>query len=192
MNKQLVKEWEVKKTLSVLSVIIGGLAYLYMIISMICGDGEGVSFTTFALWAALAWISAFTMLKQGASPGIPAIYGVGSTSTAIVLILKGRIHWTGMDSFIAFLVLLCIIFWMIKGARWALILSVLAAVIAGIPFIIMTWKAPLVSPIIPSSGFLLANFLSFVSAKAWTLEDRLYSGVNVIVTALLVIPWILA
>jgi hypothetical protein len=181
----------VKKILSVLSVLAGVFAYAIMVTTTIEGTGEGLSLTTFGLWAALAWISGFTMLKQGANPAVPMVYGVGATATTIVLLFKGRYDLTLQNAIIAALVVTCIVLWKTKGARWALVLSVAAAVFAAVPFIVMTWKAPAVSPIIPSSGFLLANILSFVSAKAWTLEDRLYSGVNIIVCSLLVIPWLL-
>jgi hypothetical protein len=162
-----------------------------MVITTAKGTGEGLSLTTFGLWSALAWITSFTMLKQKANPAVPIIYGVGAASTTLVLLIKGRYGWTGLDTVIAVLVILCIVLWLTNGERWALILSVAAAVIAALPFIIMTWKSPANSPIIPNAGFLLANALALISAKAWTLEDRLYAGVNVIVCSLLVIPWLL-
>ena len=154
------------------------------------GNGEGLSLTTFGLWSALAWITSFTMLKQKANPAVPIVYAVGATATAIILLVKGRYGWSSFDSVITALVAVCIVLWLTNGARWALILSVAAAVIASFPFIGMTWNSPAHSPIVSNSGFLLANTLAFVSAKAWTLEDRLYSGANIIVCSLLVIPWI--
>lgn len=169
----------------------GIAAYLCMVISTIRGTGEGLSLTTFGLWAALAWITSFTMIKQQANAAVPIIYGFGATATAIVLLIKGRYGWTGLDSIVAALAVFCVILWLIAGARWALIMSVAAAVIAAIPFIIMTWESPSRSPIIPNSVSLLANTLAFASAKAWTLEDRLYSGVNIAVCSLLVVPWLL-
>lgn len=180
-----------KKNLAVLSVVVGALSYLYMVVSTAIGTGEGLSLSTFGLWSALAWITAFTTLKQGANPAIPVIYGLGATGTTIVLLIKGRYGWTGFDSLIAVLVGLCVMLWLTKGLRWAFVLSVAASVIASAPFIVMTWQSPGNSPIIPNSGFVLANVLSFASAKAWTLEDRLYSGVNVIASSLLVIPWMM-
>ncbi|MEI7480133.1 MAG: hypothetical protein WCJ59_00720 [bacterium] len=180
-----------KKFLGTLSVVVGAIGYLYMVLIVAIGTCEGLSLTTFVLWAALAWITGFTMLKQGANPAVPMIYGIGATTTSIVLLIKGRCGWSGLDSVIAILVVICILLWMTNGARWALIISIAAAVIAGLPFIIMTWKSPESSPIIPNTGFLLANLLAFLSAKAWTLEDRLYSGVNVVVCSLLVLPWLL-
>lgn len=180
-----------KKFSEIISLVFGILAYTYMVVSTIIGTGEGLSLTTFGLWAALAWITGFTMLKQGANPSIPMIYGTGSTLTALVLLFKGKYQWTVMDTVIAILVLVCIILWKTRGAKWALILSVAASMIAGIPFVVMTWKNPTVSPIIPNTGFLLANIFSFAAAKAWTLKDRLYTGTSIILCLLLVLPWLL-
>ena len=180
-----------KKSIGIFSVVIGAFGYAYMVALTMTGTCEGLSFTTFALWAALAWISGFSMLKQGANPAIPMVYGVGATSVALILLIKGKYLWTGLDTTIAVMVAICVVLWKTRGARWALILSVVAAVIAGVPFIMMTWRAPSLSPIISNSAFLLANFLSFVSAKKWTLQDRLYSGVNVGVCLALVIPWLI-
>jgi hypothetical protein len=175
-----------------MSIIFGVSAYTYMVVSTIIGTGEGLSLTTFGLWAALAWITGFTMLKQGANPAIPMVYGTGSTLTALVLLFKGKYQWTMMDTAIAILVLVCIILWKTRGPKWALILSVVASVVAGIPFVVMTWNNPTVSPIIPNSGFLLANLFSFAAAKAWTLEDRLYTGISIILCLFLVLPWLLS
>lgn len=180
-----------KKLLNFLSVFAGASAYAYMVIMTSRGTGEGLSLTTFALWSALAWITCFTMWKQGANPAVPAVYGIGATSTTIVLLIKGRYGWTSFDTIIAILTVLCVVLWLTSGPRWALVLSVAAAVIAGVPFIVMTWNSPANSPIIPNSGFLIANTLSFAAAKAWTVEDRLYPGVNFVVCSLLVLPWLL-
>ncbi len=180
-----------KKKLAVSGVVIGASAYLFMVISTIMGTGEGASFTTFALWSALAWIAGFTMMKQGANPGVPMMYGFGAASTALALLCKGKVTWSGLDTITTVMVAICIILWLTSGPRRAMIMSIVAGVVGGIPFIIMTWKSPAASPFIPSSGFLLANLLFFLSGKKWTLEDRLYGGVNVIVTSLLVIPWLI-
>lgn len=171
--------------------MVGALSYLYMVVITAKGTGEGLSLSTFALWSALAWITGFTMLKEKANPTVPMIYGVGATTTTLVLLYKGRYGWSGFDTIIAVLVGLCIALWLTKGSRWALVLSVVAAVIAAIPFTLLTWESPANSPIVPNSGFLLTNLLAFISAKAWTLEDRLYSGANAIVCLLLVIPWVI-
>ena len=155
------------------------------------GTGEGLSLSTFGLWAVLVWISSFTMLKQGANPAVPMIYSSGATITALLLHTKGRYGWSEFDSWIAALTALCVILWLTQGARKALILSVIAAGIAGIPFIVLTWNNPDNSPVLGNTGFLLTNLLALASAKAWTLEDRLFSSVNTAMCLLLVIPWVI-
>lgn len=180
----------IKKVFAVLSVVVGVLAYSYMITGTAKGTGDGVSLTTFGLWAALAWITSFTMLKQKANPAVPMVYGIGATATAIILLTKGKCSWSQLDTLVAIMVVGCVCLWLISGPRWALIMSIAAAVVAAIPFIVMTWQAPEKSPIIPSTGFFLANIFAFISAKAWTVEDRLYSGVNIVVCSLLVVPYL--
>lgn len=152
------------------------------------GNGEGVSLSTFALWAALAWITCFTLLKQNINPSIIVIYGIGATGTMIILLYKGRYGWSGFDTMIAGLTILCIILWLTNGAKAALLLSVAAGAIASFPFIALTWQHPEKSLIIPNTAFLVANTLCFFAAKKWTLEDRLFPAVNIVVCSLLVIP----
>ena len=142
--------------------MIGALTYIYQVTVITMGTGEGFSLSTFGLWSALAWITGFTMLKQKANPWVPMIYGAGATATTIVLLFKGRYGWSGFDSVIAALVGLCIALWLTKGSKWALVLSVAASTTAAIPFIIMTWKSPAQSPIIPNAAFLVTNILALI------------------------------
>jgi hypothetical protein len=177
-----------KNILFRLSVVLAAVTYTYLVITASLDTGAGLSFSTYALWAALAWIVYFAMKKRGANPNVVLVYALGSTSTTIVLLIKGRFGWSPMESFVAFLVILCIYVWFSKGAKWAIVFSVAAGTIASIPLIWMTWKDPSSSRALANSSFLLVNILAFISAKAWTLEDRLYSVANIIVCVLLVIP----
>jgi len=180
-----------KKIIGILGVLMAAAAYLTLIVQTATGTGEGLSLSTFGLWSALAWITGFTMLKKGANPGIVMMYGAGATTTTIILLIKGRFAWSGMDTIVAVVVAACVILWLRSGPMPALILSIVAAAIAAIPFIMICWKNPESLPIVANSGFLLANFLGFISAKAWTIQDRLYLGVNVVLCTLLVLPWVL-
>lgn len=179
-----------KKFLSGLTILVGTTTYTYMVYVTATGTGEGLSLSTFVLWAILGWITSFIMLKQGADPAVPIIYSVGATITTILLLLKGRYVWTEVDSFIAILTVICIVLWKTQGSRRALILSVAAGSIAGIPFIILTWQDPANSPLLCNTGFLLANVLAFASAKAWTLEDRLLPTMNIVTGSFMVAPWL--
>jgi hypothetical protein len=177
-----------KKTLVVSSIVLTAVTYLYLIVTTARGSGIGLSVTTFSLWSILAWITSFTMLKQKADPTVPLIYAVGATTTAIILVVKGRYDWSLLDLIVAILVIACIAVWITRGPRGALILSVIAGLTAAIPFIVVTWKAPMNSPLAVNAVLLFANFLAFVGAKAWTLEDRLYAVANMVLCIALVLP----
>jgi hypothetical protein len=191
LSQQQKTRCSVKNTVANTSVAVGGFGYLYLIVALIRSSGEGLSLTTFALLSALAWITSLTMLKQKANPAVPMIFGLGATITTITLLIKGRYGWSNFDTLIAALVVACIVLWLTSGPKLALIMSIVASAIAFIPFIALTWKSPGTSPIIPNTCFLLANILAFASAKTWTLEDRLYSSVNIVLCSALVIPWLL-
>ncbi|MEI8339599.1 MAG: hypothetical protein WCF94_02955 [bacterium] len=180
-----------KEILAKTSLTIGIIAYSLMIFSTLMGTGENLSFTTFALWSMLNLITAYTTYKKKANPSIPLVYGSGATLTAIVLLFKGRCQWSTLDSVVAALVITCLLLWKIKGDKWALISSTLAAAIAGIPFLVVIWKNPEISPVLPNALFTLTNLLSFFAADKWTVEDRLFSGINVIFCFLFVLPWLL-
>ena len=179
-----------KKILFVLSVVLAAATYTYLVVTASLDTGAGLPFATYALWAALAWITYFAMKKSRVNPNVVLVYALGSTCTTIVLLAKGRFGWSPMESFVAFLVALCIYVWFSKGAKWAIIFSVTAGTIASAPLILMTWEDPLNSRAFVNASFLLVNVLAFVSAETWTLEDRLYSAANILVCLLLVVPLI--
>jgi hypothetical protein len=180
-----------KKQIFVLSVIVGGLAYLHLLVGLIGSSGAGLSLSTFGLLSALAWITSLTMWKHKANPAVPVIFGTGATATTFALLIKGCYGWSSFDTVIAVLVVACIVLWLTLGSKFALVMSIAASAIAFIPFIAITWKNPAMSPIIPNAGFLLSNILAFCSAKTWTIQDRLYSSVNIVLCTLLVLPWLL-
>ncbi len=175
-----------------LGVALAGISYLYLIVITAIGTGEGLSFSTFALLGALGWITSYTTWRSGNNPGVAMSYAIGATTTAITLIVKGRFGWSGFDTVIATMVVTCLILLRMSSNKTALAFAIAASAISFVPFVVLTWKFPAMSPVIPNTGFLLANILALVSAKNSTLEARLYPTSNTIICSLLVIPWLLA
>lgn len=181
-----------KKHLDLLSVIIAGISYLYLIIMTATGTGEGLSISTFALLGTLGWITSYTTWKSGNNPGVAMSYAIGATATAVTLIVKGRYGWSGFDTAIAAMVLTCIVLLLTSSNKLAIAFAVAASAISFVPFVVLTWKFPATSPVIPNTGFLIANVIALIAAKSWKLEARLYPTSNTIICALLVLPWIIA
>jgi uncharacterized membrane protein YobD (UPF0266 family) len=169
-------------------MIIAALSYAYMVVGVIRSGGVGLTFSTFILWASLAWITTVNLRVQKIDAKLVTVYAIGSSCTAISLLCLGRIGWSYFDTVVAMLVVTCIIIWKTGGPKLALIAMVTAGLIAAMPFTIMTWRHPETSPILANSGFFFANLFTYLSAKEF--DDRLYSGVNVILCGLLVLFWI--
>jgi hypothetical protein len=176
------------------------VCYSYMIVCAWAEDGKGLSFASFALWTVLTWISCITIKSQGgATPAVPMLYAMGATFMTLVLAYMHRYTTlTALDGFTAILVVLCIVL-LIKhgkrGEKWALVISVTASTIAGIPYWILTYKFPLESPVLANIGFLIANITAFISAgrlplKYWTIKDRLFTGVSIVSGVILILPWV--
>jgi hypothetical protein len=178
-----------KTFLCAISITAAAFGYLAVIDTTINVSCEGLSFATFMLWSALAWITTITTWKQSGEAGVPLMYSIGATITMCILMWKGKTAWSSNDTIVAILVVICVVVWMVKGDRLALVASVMAATIAVIPFMLLTWKNPSLSPIVANTSFLIANIFGFISAEKWTLQDRLYLGVNIGVCGLLVLPY---
>lgn len=167
------------------------ICYTYLVFCAYKEDGRGLSFTSFILWTVLTWISCLTIKRQGGStPAVPMVYAIGATTMTVVLACKHRYTTLNvLDGFISILVVVCIVFWLMKGEKWALVISVIASSVAGIPYMVITWKFPIDSPVLANTGFLIANAIAFVSAGKWTIKDRLFTGVSVVTGIIMIIPW---
>lgn len=182
---------KLKEKLKAASVAIITLTYIFMIVSAVQNDGVGFSPTTFGLWAILSWIICFSMLKQGASIGAPLIYGTGATALTVILLFKGNWNPTAQDAVTAVLVGVCLVLWKTRGAKWALIMSVTAGLIASFPFIRMTWQNPESSPLLANCLFLAGNILSLSSVERTRIEDLLFPVSNVALCVCLVAPCVI-
>lgn len=189
-----------KKKINKYVLCLIAVCYSYMIVCACMENGKGLSFASFALWTVLTWISCITTKGQGgATPAVPMVYAMGATIMTIVLACKHRYTTlTSIDGFTAILVVLCIVLLAKngkKGEKWALVISVIASTIAGIPYWVMTYRFPLESPVLANTGFLIANTTAFILAgklpwKHWTIRDRLFTGVSMVSGVILILPWV--
>lgn len=181
-----------KKKLYVASLVMAVFGYSFIIAKAIEGT-DGLSFSTFALWALLAWIIGFAEKSGKGDPVLALIYGLGASITACILYVNRsdqRLAVDTTDIIVAVMTVFCLMFWMTSGPRFALVLAILSGVIATVPFAIMTWEHPQNFPVVANVIFLVANVLAFLSADKWTLEARLYPGTNVLMGIFMLAPWV--
>ena len=142
---------------------------------------------TFILWGLLDGIAAGSIYLQGGNYLLPAFYVLGCIAV-IASIIKARcVRWTRIETVTAIMVLVCIVVWYFVGNMWATIVSTLAVATAGIPQLIDTWRRPEESAPFTYVGFTVANLLTVVAGKDWSIAERFYPGVCTILTLAFVV-----
>lgn len=151
-----------------------GLSANYPLIRDILSGKATQNFATFLLWASLDIIAAVT--TRDGNFILPAAYAISGSTVATILAIKKQVSWSWIETGTTILVIACLILWKTKGEEIATVASSSAVVIATFPQARDTWKKPEETPVSAYLMFLVANSLSFYAGKAWTIDERLYSG----------------
>lgn len=172
--------------LQILAAVIGIGANIPLFIGIYKNKIEQ-NFAAFMLWGLLDIIAATSTIFQGGNYMLPLGYGFTATTIAILLVFKKQVTWSWVETITAILVFACLIIWYMAGDKAGTIASSLAVVIAAIPQGVDTFKKPESTPTGIYSLFVVANVLSFIAGKSWTIEERFYSGCVVFLTIVLVV-----
>ena len=172
---------------------MAALSYSYLITKTVQSTGDNLSISTYGLWSVLSIIVGSTVFIKGGDYRTVVVYGIGAIATTAILIEKGKlITWSGLDTVVAILVIICLIMWKRSGEIPALKIAVFAGTLAALPYLGLCWKTPLDSPIIANIGFLIANGSGLIASKNWEPEHHLYFSANTALCFLLVLPWVIA
>ncbi len=142
---------------------------------------------TWLLWSALDAIAAVTIFLQDGNYLLAAAYTVGGSITALCILKSRNFNWTRFESFVTFLVIVCLVIWYHSGPRNATIASTLAMVIAGIPQTVASYRKPWETPILIFVGYFFANLLSTLGGKDWSIEEVFYPASATIYCGILVV-----
>lgn len=160
------------KIVNIAIVITGTLPYIILIVGVLKNKIKQ-SFATWLLWFILDSIIVIGAIAQDGNYLLYSVFGTGTILTAISLLYKKQFSWGKVDTFIAFLVVLCILVLLFGGAYVSIIATTVALNIAGIPQLIATNKDPKSTSTKAYSLFAVSSLISVISAEAWTVEDRL-------------------
>ena len=173
-------------SLQVLAGILGFCAYVPLIVGILRNTAQQ-SFAAFFLWALLDAIATVTTFLQGGNYWLPFSNVVGSSTLALVLVVKRQVAWSWIENMTALLVLICLGVWYTVGEQLGIVASSLAVVMASIPQMAETYRAPQSTPVVPYFIFLGANILSFIAGRAWTIEERFYAGCSILLCVAIIL-----
>ena len=157
------------------SVVLALALYLPLCYQIINGKVKQ-NLATWILWSSLDGVCAATIWAQAGNYQLVLAYTLGGLITTFCILKSGEAKWTWFESFITGMVFGCVIIWVLAGSRLASIAGTSAMIIAGIPQLLESYRKPWGSPILIFLGYTIANGLSVVGAKGWTIEERFYPG----------------
>jgi len=172
--------------LSLTAGIIGTSAYVPLCIQVLSGKVKQ-SFATWALWAILDGIAAATIVFQDGNFLLPAAYSLGSGITALSILKSKNFRWTWFETTIVCLVAVCVVVWLVFGAKVATVVSTIAVVIAGMPQAVEAYKRPREQPLLVYISFLVTNSLATAGAKDWSIKERFYPASMTLLTVVIVL-----
>lgn len=168
----------------------GGLLAFLLYIPLIRGILNGKVKQNFAAW--FLWVSLDTILLvstiiEKGNFLLLVFYVIGGSLVTASLLYKKLFKWTWFEWFILALVIICLVVWNMSGSKTAIVASTLAVFIAGVPQIVESWIKPDRQSGLIYMGYVVANFLSLLGGKGWTIEERFYPATCVVLCGLIAI-----
>lgn len=140
---------------------------------------------TWALWTVLDGIAAASLVVQHGNYLVVAAYTLGSAVVAMCILRSRNFAWTYLETLVSVLVILSVIGWAVAGPLYATVLSVAGLVLASIPQLVDSYRKPQDMPLGIYLGYGVANLLSLLAGKDWSIAERLYPGSALIMTLLM-------
>ena len=161
-----------------LFTVLSGLAIAIAFIPFIRGTLQGWVVPNRASW--IVWfvqdvLIASSAIMAGVGPAavMPVIWGLGATIMLILSVTKGtRGAFTGLEKASLVLSGLGILLWAMTGApRLALVASVSAVCIGGIPTLVKAWVKPWTETMSGWLLMILGTVFSSLAIQRWTFDS---------------------
>jgi len=167
------------------SVLVGLVSFAPMYRSILKGRSQNIA--SWVLWSLIAGITASSLIAEHGNHAIASAYTAGNLSVAILIMRSKRVEWTWFESAVTTLVVVCLIIWLILGARAATVASTTAHITAGIAQLKDSYIRPRETSVIAYSGWMTADILSVIGGKDWSIEERLFPTAIAIYSLLVVL-----
>ena len=175
------------------------ISYSPLVYGVVTDNHSGQSFATWALWTTLDIITLSIAIKERKSyMVILTVFTMLGFVMTTILFAKHMISWGTKETIVCGAVIVSFAGWyyfqLLKKDSWSATITATATEItAGIPLLIEIWKndSPQTTTLLSFSGLFIANCLSIYGAKAWTVQDRLFSTSFALYNIFIIVPLVI-
>ncbi len=145
------------------------------------------NFVSWFLCAILDAIVAISTITNPTAEGygnwfLPVTYTLGALCICFAIYKYGGIKKLDSVEYGTIIgIIFCLFIWIAIGNISAIIVSTTIICLSWLPQMKDTWNMPLKTPTLVYVIWGVAEFLSFVGGKTWTVEERFYAGVEFVI-----------
>lgn len=170
---------------NLLSVSLAVVIYRHLAREMRSGTAEQ-NLATWISWLLLDFVIGISLFVQHGNWYLLAVYVGGSIFISYHIIRSAKFEWGIIENICFLFFLTSIVLWYFSSPWYATLISTIGIAIATIPQIIDAATKPTTAPTKTYVGFVIVNGLSTAGGKAWTMEERFYPTVCIILCLLIV------
>jgi hypothetical protein len=163
--------------LSTAGGILAMLMFVPLFMRILRESGGGQSFASWMLWGVLDAILVVSLIEQRGNFWFVAGFAIGDLAIAALLAYQRRFTWGWFENLILAMVAICVIGWKMAGSQAAMIFSIIAVCVAGVPGFISLKRKPDRHTSLIWLGFSAANAIAFFGGTSMTMEQRLAPAV---------------
>ena len=168
-------------------LLLAGLGFAIWAYIPLCRDVYNRTLTqslaTYGLWGLLDAINAGSTYSKGGNYWLPLLYAAMSFAVVAIIFLRNfNRKWELIETICTIFVLASIVVWYFVSDELAIVVSTIGVVVAGLPQLKDVWKDPAGAPLGPYVLFVIANGLSTLAGKDWSIQERLYGSACTVLT----------
>lgn len=145
------------------------------------------NFATYFLWGLLDAVAAGSLWMQKGNFLLPAVYTIACSIVLVAILRTRTFAWSWRETATSLFVVASIAVWFCVDSKTATIVSTIGCVAAGLPQLYDIWKDPRSAPIFTYAGFTVANGLSVLAGRDWSIQERFYSTTSTALTLIFIL-----
>ena len=157
-----------------LAGVTASIAYLLIFRDVLRGESR-MNIATWLVWTVVNTVVTASIIASGFThPWMNLVFTGGAAIVSVLSLRGGSWKWGGIETICFLIALAAMARWYIGGPMLAIVLSVSAMFVGGIPQLIDTFNDPQSQKFRNWALFLISCVLSLVGAPTWDLAHALY------------------